>query len=213
MANIKCNGKVEAQTVEAINMETQNINTQVIDVQGVFSALRNIGGGFEISDAINVGIELGRRDGTPGTPYIDFHTDGQNETDYNVRMIANGSQLEFVAESGIKINGNIADSIVEQGEGYIRYANGIQVCWGKETDTTNRNGQKTYTVNFRPFINTEYTILATPQCTRTDNPYMYVMINIKSATLTTSSAQIYLAPTNSSSWHNGCFWFVIGKWK
>ena len=76
----------------------------VLHLNGAFSALKNIGNGFEISDSVNVGMEIGRRDGTPGTPYIDFHTDGSSSTDYNVRMLASGSQLNLTANNGLYIN-------------------------------------------------------------------------------------------------------------
>lgn len=190
MANIKCNGNIET-----INLKSQSIDTTSID--------------------IDVGIELGRKDGTQGTPYIDFHTDGSSSTDYNVRMLASGSQLDFLAADGLKINGFEIDAFEKlKKDGFIRFANGIQIYWGRVTDTTNRNSQKTYTINFdEPFIDNNYTIIATPQCTKTDGSYMYVMINIKTAAMTTTSADIYLAPTNSSSWHNGCFWLAIGRWK
>lgn len=52
----------------------------------------NVGSSLTLLQSPNGGIEIGRRDGTTSTPYIDFHTDGNaiNVTDYNVRMIASG---------------------------------------------------------------------------------------------------------------------------
>lgn len=97
MANVKIEGKVQAKTLE---------------LEGDFSALKNVGGGFYISDPKNVGIELGRRDGTTGTPYIDFHTDGKGNTDYNARLIAVGNYLNVNADGGLKINGNSVDSLM-----------------------------------------------------------------------------------------------------
>lgn len=89
MENIYCNGQVKANYLE---------------LKSSFEALTEIGGGFYISDPVNVWIELGRRDGTPGTPYIDFHTDGNPNTDYNVRIIANGNKLLMEASDGVKAN-------------------------------------------------------------------------------------------------------------
>lgn len=191
MANIKCNGKIETQNLETQSVSAENISTNSLSASTMTSPSVTA----ELLKANAVTIEN-----------ISIVPSGNG-------LNVNGTQLEFVEESGLKINSNAVDSIVDQGDGFIKYANGVQICWGRETDTTNRNGQKTYTVNFKPFIDTNYTIIATPQCTRTDNPYMYVMINIKTASLETTSAEIYLAPTNNSSWHNGCFWLVIGRWK
>lgn len=100
MANINCNGKIQ---------------TEQIEINGAFTALKNIGGGFQISDPVNVGIELGRVDGISGTPYIDFHTDGNLNTDYNARIIANGNKLSMEASDGVTVNskhiqlGNVLD--------------------------------------------------------------------------------------------------------
>lgn len=68
-----------------------------------FSALN---GNFSFSDTANIGMEIGRIDGTAGTPYIDFHTDGKSETDYNSRLLATGNQLQFTANSGMTLNSN-----------------------------------------------------------------------------------------------------------
>ena len=75
-----------------------------LELNGTFTALKNIGGGFQISDSTNVGMEIGRVDGTPGTPYLDFHTDGNKSTDYNVRMLASGNALYFTASDGLFLN-------------------------------------------------------------------------------------------------------------
>lgn len=90
MANVKVEGKINAKSLE---------------LDGGFSALKNVNGGFSISDPLNVGIELGRRDGTPGTPYIDFCTDGMQDTDYNARLISEGNALNVMGQDGLKING------------------------------------------------------------------------------------------------------------
>lgn len=66
-----------------------------------FSALNN---NFSFSDTTNIGMEIGRRDGTSGTPYIDFHTDGKSSTDFNSRLLAVGNQLQFTASDGLYLN-------------------------------------------------------------------------------------------------------------
>lgn len=80
-----------------------------------FTALN---GNFSFSDTTNIGMELGRRDGTGGTPYIDFHTDGSSSTDYNSRLLATGNQLQVTASGGFSVNGhNIEelDMVVDSG--------------------------------------------------------------------------------------------------
>ena len=60
-------------------------------------------------------MEIGRRDGTAGTPYIDFHTDGSSSTDYNSRLLASGNQVQITASGGLILNGDdvITDKIEE----------------------------------------------------------------------------------------------------
>lgn len=80
-----------------------------------FTALN---GNFAFSDTTNIGMEIGRRDGTAGTPYIDFHTDGSSSTDYNSRILATGNQLQVTASGGFSVNGhNIEelDMVVDSG--------------------------------------------------------------------------------------------------
>lgn len=64
------------------------------DISGYkkFTQDLNIGPSLTLLNSPNGGIEIGRRDGTTSTPYIDFHTDGNpiSSTDYNVRMMASG---------------------------------------------------------------------------------------------------------------------------
>lgn len=75
-----------------------------LELQGGFTALKKIGGGFMISDEVNVGMELGRKDGTAGTPYFDFHTDGKDTTDFNSRILAKGNGIYVTANDGLFLN-------------------------------------------------------------------------------------------------------------
>lgn len=58
----------------------------------------------------NFGLEIGRKDGSTGTPYIDFHSDGNSNdvTDYNARIIVTGNNLDIKTINGgsVTINGN-----------------------------------------------------------------------------------------------------------
>ena len=139
MANIKCNGTIE---------------TERININSVFSALRNIGGGFEITDPNNVGIEIGRRDGTPGTPYLDFHTDGNPNTDFNVRLLAEGSALFLNAPGGLIINGqhlhpigSLYLSVSEVSPSALLGGTWEQLSEGRALWTTTTAGQGGATIN------------------------------------------------------------------
>lgn len=89
MSNIKCNGK---------------ITTNEIEIEESFTALTNIGGGISVSDPVNVGIDLGRRDGTPGSPHINFFTNGTSNNECNAKIMAENNTLNLMATGGLKIN-------------------------------------------------------------------------------------------------------------
>lgn len=127
MANIECKGKIKTQNLE---------------IEGAFTALKNIGEGFSISDPVNVGIEIGRKDGISGTPYIDFHTDGNADTDFNSRIIATNNKLAITAIDGLMLNDQnvLAGSVDKSINGLLRLQNGLIFQWARFT-----NG---YTGNF-----------------------------------------------------------------
>lgn len=138
MANIKCNGKIEAE-----NLELKN----------TFKALKDIGNGFEISDPINVGIELGRKDGVAGTPYIDFHTDGNSETDYNSRLSAQSDFINCIALGGFKVNNEDVVTVVDKYKsgvtGYVMFkigSNKLLLCWGEINQSFKDNTQYDFTL-------------------------------------------------------------------
>ena len=103
----KCTGATFANWIRS---DVANVRNNVVNEwsaeqhfnQG-FSALNN---NFRFSDTTNIGMELGRQDGTPGTPYIDFHTDGESSTDYNSRILATGNTLQITASGGMSLNNN-----------------------------------------------------------------------------------------------------------
>ena len=120
----------QTKTLQVYDDNIYDANTHNLSLLGSFSALNNIGGGFSISDPVNVGIELGRKDGTPGTPYFDFHTDGNPNTDYNVRILATGNELQITATDGVTINNQDIISVVNSGNGFINMSNGYEYRYG-----------------------------------------------------------------------------------
>lgn len=157
--NVVFNGGAGTSSVTigngAINADS-DVNASALNLQGAFTALQNIGGGFSISDPVNVGIELGRKDGTPGTPYLDFHTDGNPNTDYNVRILAAGNGLNITALSNVAINGeDISKHIVNGADnGYIMKYDGTLICYGRHSAST---GDDTVTLPY-PFKDTNYKV-------------------------------------------------------
>lgn len=156
---------------------------------------------FTFSDAVNVGMELGRRDGTAGTPYIDFHTDGSNSTDFNARMLASGNALNITATGGLLVNGtNVGVNSYSNNEsgynGYIRYDNGLQIVWGR---VTGNNKTFYYPASFKS--NSSYAVSGVTE------GWTGSYANYGMSSLTTTS--FYLNADKSANWD----YLAIGFWK
>ena len=89
------------------------------------------------------------------------------------------------------------DLIEEIGNDYIRYNNGIQICWGEENNVDNN-----HTTSIYPFLNTDYTIIATQL-----NKSSVWNDNMKVFNRTTSSFRVNTGGTTSYCW------FAIGRWR
>lgn len=196
----------QEKTLQVYDDNIYDANTHNLSLLGSFSALNNIGGGFSISDPVNVGIELGRKDGTPGTPYIDFHTDGNPNTDYNVRLLASGSELQITAADGISINGV---PIIESGSNangyYTKFADGTLICRYSFTDKLLSG----HTVTFpHPFISTEDLSIITQQAR--DNGISAQWINGQAINKVSKTGfDVYAGYSESCT----IYWTAIGRWK
>jgi len=51
-----------------------------------------------------------------------------------------GKTIDTDANGDMTYDSHIVDTIEEQGEGYIRYSNGLQICWGNISFTTSSQG-------------------------------------------------------------------------
>lgn len=184
MANINCNGQVKANTLE---------------LKSSFEALTEIGGGFHISDPVNVGIELGRRDGTPGTPYIDFHTDGNPNTDYNARIIANENKLDVYAQDGLFLNNN--KIIVSKSNG-VPDGKTPQISYYKYTES----------------MVTDEAVTLTPSSFGFDNAILCVVASIRQGNASGTRDPLLVYEDSATSWRvisdggsvNGFYAIAIG---
>lgn len=104
------------------------------------------------------------------------------------------------------VGGNEVDTIEEQGTNYIRYSNGIQICWGRMATSTG-----TQTINFQPFINANYSVAICKLSTSSSNvnPNFRWLRGLMCYNLTTTSFQS--DDFNGESQPRS--WIAIGRWK
>lgn len=92
------------------------------------------------------------------------------------------------------------DLIVEQGNNYIRYYNGLQICWGT---TSGGMSSWIFTVTLpKPYKDTTYKVFGTPIAQGSDS-YNFNQQEI------TSSSQFEIRNRAGSDIN----WLTIGKWK
>lgn len=134
---------------------------------------------------------------------------GTNTTEKSLKIyndnIYNASTHTLTVQNAT-VGGNEVDTIEEQGTNYIRYSNGIQICWGRMVNTTG-----TQTINFQPFINANYSVAICKLSTSSSNVNSNFrwLRGLMCYNLTTTSFQ--------SDDFNGeaqpRSWLAIGRWK
>lgn len=116
----------------------------------------------------------------------------------------------------LEVNGELTqagkpvEKINSSGTNYIRYENGLQICWGKTSNLSSSNAD-TYTDITIPaaFINTDYSVsLTTSIVSGGWNNHCFAVGN-----KTTTSIRAYLRNLNSSAYTCYFMWIAIGYWK
>lgn len=105
-----------------------------------------------------------------------------------------GKTIDTDANDNMTFNGHIVDTIEEQGTGYIRYTNGIQICWGYVSAGTE------VSINFLKSFLQQPTISVTSDTQNTDS--------IVTATCTNQTITVYCKFA-----YYGSFYIAIGMWK
>lgn len=122
------------------NYVTTN-TTQNISGEKIFESDIQVGVATLIKSDTNGAMEFGRRDGNASTPYIDFHTDGNSNTDYNSRILASGNGLFFTADNGLYLGDDKIDAVkskrLARNQYNYRTTGGLIVKCGQYTGSSN----------------------------------------------------------------------------
>jgi hypothetical protein len=95
--NISAENATISKTILAHNGTiTDTLNASIFKFGSAKLDGTNQGGSIELGSTTEV-----------STPFIDFHTDGNSNTDYNVRLLAQSNFLDLTAAGGFKINGGL----------------------------------------------------------------------------------------------------------
>lgn len=188
------NGQIPAERLN--NVPRTNVQQTWSAAQNFNAGFSALNGNFSFSDPTNIGMELGRRDGTAGTPYIDFHTDGSSSTDYNSRILATGNQLQVTANGGMSLNNQpiATDSDVNSvSMAPAAYANRI--------DISVSSSPMTYTAPTNGYLALQYHCTADRQYVNAQNRTAGLNMSVPSIYSSTAYANTYLpARAGDSLW-------------
>lgn len=172
----------------------------------------------------NASMELGATK-IPSTPYIDFHSSGNNN-DRDARIISNGggtsSELGALSYnagshhfSGDLFNGGA--KVLDYGNNtyghYLKFSNGVMICWGREertvpTSLTNGNVYRSNSVGFdfpATFVPSPVPVINIS----TYDAWAVLMTKMP----TTGFATMLFKGTSAPNLATAISWTAIGRWK
>lgn len=123
----------------------------------------------------------------------------------------NNSTLIGRPSGSLTWSGKEIERVNSSGTNYIRYENGIQICWGLTSyQTVNGNADMYVTITFSvPFINKDYT----PQLLTRYSSGSWQNHTLCVAGVDATSINLYIKNNQSSAYNFYFSWFIIGKWK
>lgn len=165
----------------------------------------------------NAGLELGNPS-TRKTPYIDFHSSGTG-SDYDARIIAKNGELRdgegdlLIEAKTVRINN---DEIVSYGNNanghWIRFYNGVQICFGRDEGGKNvniANGQVFRSNTFSYDYPATFSGLMVPIVTITATDAWTVKM---SKTPRTGFSTMLYKGTSANTLDTDISWTAIGRW-
>ena len=111
-------------TDETVNIEVPDVNNATLTVQQNGTTVDTFTANSSSDKTVNIQcVDL-----------TNNQTVGGIKTFSNAPVVSainlDGKTIDTDANGNMTFNGHIVDTIEELGEGYIRYSNGIQICWG-----------------------------------------------------------------------------------
>lgn len=140
-------GHIVPDTNDTCDLGSSSKNYRMVYAREVRNGLNTgaltLCGGSSASNGAYLAVYgANRSDGFQGR----FDLVAKGSSDYKLTGLPNGN---------LTWSGKNIDTIEEQGNDYIRYANGLQICWGEYTRTSESNA----TINFpKAFYNRTYPI-------------------------------------------------------
>ena len=152
--------------------------------------------GYPLRSAVENGrIEISGSLSTGGGRLLLY---GKDHADYpgESRLVSGDTNFRVLANGTAYLGGRVIDAIYSSGSNYIRYTNGLQLCWGNCADSS----WATFPAAFKSKPN----VVVTHAMASTSGGTHATGVYIESAT------RFYYKSGYSSS---TCWWIAIGFWK
>ena len=204
------------QTLEAkLNAQDAGIASKFDAQDGVISAAiasqdATINSKFSVQDGrldaqegrLNAqDAEIDRRLGAQETTINQLSAQKVDKTTYDADMALKANQVDLEALAG-------TSEIVASGDGYVRWANGLQICWGIVRVATSGSGVWNFSV---PFLD-EPMLSITDSGGNNTNIWRYKVSNVTGET-TGIKATIYCVNASNSFAGGNPRCIAVGKWK
>ena len=129
---------------------------------------------------------------------------------YTKGIIIDGKTIDTDANDNMTYDGNIVDTIEEQGDGYIRYSNGIQICYGYVVNNNNVDTGKSRFSFPKAFTDEHINVVATPSI----SALYAVTTQVESmSTWILTAIGLWSSPTSYTGNPMPASYIAIGTWK
>ena len=126
-----------------------------------------------------------------------------------------GKTIDTDANGNMTFDSHIIDTIEEQGDGYIRYSNGLQICWGKISRTTSSSApwNNFYESSENFSENYPKSFISLPAVTAGSNGDEYCFIEAAKGTTTQTPIMLATRPSEFTNLKFTISYIAIGRWK
>ena len=202
---LKLMQRIKSFITAQLNTKANSVHTHAIsEIENLESQL---GGGIPLSGSNQISGSL-----IPSTDNsIDIGSSTKNiKMLYTKGIIIDGKTIDTDANDNMTFDSHIVDTIEEQGNGYIRYSNGIQICWGSVVNSNNVDTGKSRFSFPKAFTDEHINVVATPNI----SALYAVTAQVESmSTWILNTIGLWTSPASYTGSPMPASYIAIGTWK
>lgn len=141
--------------------------------------------------------------------------DNQHGYNYLMKQVNNSQKAATALNEGkLGLHAAADNGIVASGAGYVRFGDGLQICWGETAQiTVEANSTVTATINYpAAFVSGHTTEVSLTIAGNSENDN-YSKLVLHTTRRLSTSCDIYFKNSSSSQIAPIAQWIIIGRWK